>query len=258
MSKITLSLTSIPPRFALLGPTLDSLCAQSVAIDSIILWLPRRYDWRHFSTASLPSVPAGVEIRETRDLGPATKLLPALATAASEDSLIIYCDDDKIYRPNWAAGLAAAATDFPDRAVAWAGCRADEIARRHLERTGLLAITAKLSGGLLQPLKWQRPRHGEIDIAFGYGGVAVRPRFFRPSVFDVPANCLVDDIWISGQLAVAGTPLHKLRGAPPLRNRRSAELHALKHHAAGGRDRAAADYHVLRYLQQHYGAWPAV
>lgn len=209
--------------------------------------------------ACLPSLPIGVEIRQTRDLGPATKLLPALANAASEDSLIICCDDDKIYRPEWAAGLAAAAADSPDRAVAWAGCRVGEIVKRHLERIGLLAMAARLSGGLLQPLKWQRPRQGAIDIAFGYGGIAVRPRFFKPSVFDVPAECrLVDDIWISGQLAVAGTPLYKLRGVPPLRNRRSAELHALKHHSEDGCDRAAADYHALRYLQQHYGAWPDV
>lgn len=256
MRKPVISLTSIPPRFGLLGPTLASLCAQSIAIDRIILWLPRHYGWRGFSASDLPSVPAGVEIRHAQDLGPATKLLPALADAPSEDTLIIYCDDDKIYEPQWAAGLAAAAEAVPQRAVAWAGCRVGEITRRHLGRDGAMAMMTRWSGGLLQPLKWQRPRAGAIDIAFGYSGVAVRPRFFRPAVFDVPADCLVDDVWHSGQLALAGTALCKLPGRPPLRNCRNAELHALKHHGAGGQDRAAADFLAMRYMQRHYGVWP--
>lgn len=201
-------------------------------------------------------MPAGVEIRESQDSGPATKLLPALADAPSEDTLIIYCDDDKIYQPEWAAGLASAAAVFPQLCVAWAGCRLGEIAQRHLDRRGALAMMTRLSGGLLQPLKWQRPRGGVIDIAFGYGGVAVRPRFFRPPVFDIPADCLVDDVWFSGQLAFAGISLYKLPGRPPLRNRRDAELHALKHHGTDGLDRAAADFLTMRYMQQHYGIWP--
>ena len=258
MSKPIISLTSIPPRFALLGPTLASLCAQSIAIDRIILWLPGQYDWRGFSRAPLPSVPAGVEIRDARDRGPATKLLSALTSAPSEDSLVIYCDDDKIYRPEWAAGLAASAAAAPQRAVAWAGCHVGEIASRHLSWHGAAARISRLSGGLFQPLKWQRPREGPIDIAFGYGGVAVRPRFFRPSVFDVPPECLVDDVWISGQLAAAGTALYKLRGPPPLRNRRDAEASALKELGNGDRDRAAADYRAMRHMQRHYGIWPGV
>ncbi len=202
-----------------------------------------------------PPVPSGVEVRTAQDFGPATKLLPALGAADTDDALILYCDDDKIYKPRWAEGLVRAASAAPLQAHAWAGCGLAEIRTRHLARRGLDAQLTALSGGLLQPLKWRRPRHGPIDIAFGYGGVAVRPRFFAPSVFALPPGCLVDDIWISGQLAVTGTAIHKLPGPAPIANRRSAERAPLKSETQHGLDRAAADDETARYLADNYGVW---
>ena len=51
-----------------------------------------------------------MDIRITeQDLGPATKVLPAVEEYAQEDVAVIFCDDDKIYDPNWAARLINAA-----------------------------------------------------------------------------------------------------------------------------------------------------
>lgn len=253
--RVMISLTTIPPRFAKLGPTLASLCNQRLDVDEIVLWIPRSYHWRHYDAIALPKVPAGVIVRECDDYGPATKLLPALRAAGSEDMLIIYCDDDKLYQPDWASRLTEAAIRFPSRAFAWAGCGIDEIYDRHLRRNGPSALATKLSLGLLQPLKWRRPHMGPIDIAFGYGGVAVRPRFFRPDVFDIPQGCLVDDIWISGQLRVSGTRIDKLPGPIALRNRRSAEIAPLKQLKQDDIDRASADFSMACYLRERYKIW---
>lgn len=204
---------------------------------------------------ALPDVPAGVEIRMADDYGPATKLLPALREVGSDDGVIIYCDDDKIYLPNWAAKLVEAAKTNPSTAFAWAGCSLNEICDRHLYRHSMAALATRLSLGLLQPLKWKRPSQGPIDIAFGYAGVLVRPRFFSPAVFDIPTGCLVDDIWFSGQLRLAGTPVYKLSGPVPIRNRRSAEFEPLKNLKIKDIDRSAADFGMICHFRDRYGIW---
>ena len=78
MSKLVVSLSSIPPRFAELAPTLNSLVNQSADIAGVYLYVPESY--RRFPEwdGSLPDVPAGVEVRRcAEDWGPATKILGA-------------------------------------------------------------------------------------------------------------------------------------------------------------------------------------
>ncbi len=77
-SPTIITLSSIPPRFGLLKPTLFSLLSQRLKAEEVRLYIPHKYrrfpDW----DGRLPEVPAGITIvRCDEDLGPATKVLPA-------------------------------------------------------------------------------------------------------------------------------------------------------------------------------------
>ena len=113
-----ISLTSIPPRFSYLSETLNSLVNQTADIEDIILYIPRKYKRFEYDLDDLPQVPSEIKICITeQDFGPATKILPAAREYAEKDVAIIFCDDDKIYDPNWAGRLINAAQKQLDCAV---------------------------------------------------------------------------------------------------------------------------------------------
>ena len=113
-----ISLTSIPPRFSYLSETLNSIVNQTADIEDIILYIPRKYKRFEYDLDDLPQVPSEVKIRITeQDFGPATKILPAAREYAEKDVAIIFCDDDKIYDPNWAGRLINAAQKQLDCAI---------------------------------------------------------------------------------------------------------------------------------------------
>ena len=119
---LVVTLSSIPPRFAGLGPTLKSLLRQKVRPDEVRLYLPRRYrrfpDW----DGSLPAVPDGVRICTTdEDMGPATKILPAVRDFRGREVELLLCDDDRIYDPLWTSRFLAARRAHPDCVIVEAG-----------------------------------------------------------------------------------------------------------------------------------------
>ena len=216
---LTISLSSIPPRFARLGTTLASLRAQDAA-DRIVLTLPRRY--RDFEgTIIPPDLPDGVELHWTdTDLGPATKLLP-LAAQMPSDAPILICDDDWIYESGWAAGLAAKATDRTARAVSTYDSR----------RIGT---------------------PGPGTIVQGFAGVLLTPSMLPPRAWDMPERFRdVDDIWLSGMLVLAGTPVQTLPGLRALVQPSGNEAQALQHRT----DRAALNAECADWLVKTHGIW---
>lgn len=106
---LVVSLSSIPPRFDKLEPVLNALLAQTAKIDEIRLYLPKTYRRFPDYDGSLPDVPRGVRImRPNDDLGPASKVLFAADDLRGTDCNIIYCDDDRVYGPNWFSRILAA------------------------------------------------------------------------------------------------------------------------------------------------------
>lgn len=181
---LTVSLTSIPPRFPGIGATLASLRAQD-GVGHIVLTLPRTY--REFpGPFTPPPLPDGVELRWTdTDLGPATKLLP-FADVAPPDQPILICDDDWAYGSGWAAGFAAAHAAAPAAALA-----ASSFDSRRIGTPGV--------GTIVQ----------------GFAGVLVTRAMLPPETWDMPGCCqAVDDIWLSGMLALSTT---RIRTLPALR-----------------------------------------
>ncbi len=103
--RLVVSLTSYPKRFPTIAPTLKCLLAQDVAPDHLILWIG------HGLTAKLPRdvlvlQEFGLDIRETDDIGPFTKIIPSLE--AFPHAFVATADDDLYYRPDWLRQMTAA------------------------------------------------------------------------------------------------------------------------------------------------------
>ncbi len=92
---VIVSLTSYGNRLNEVHLAIESIFQQTVRPNKLILWLDKSY-----STVRLPSIleqqkERGLEINYCNDLGPHTKLVPALVRFP--DSVIITVDDDIIY-----------------------------------------------------------------------------------------------------------------------------------------------------------------
>ncbi|MEX5728389.1 hypothetical protein Ga0609869_001742 [Rhodovulum iodosum] len=226
---LAVSLTSIPPRFAGLGPVLETLLGQRPRPDRVILALPRAY--RRFpGPVTPPALPAGIELLWVdADLGPATKVLPAASALAGQGAQLIYCDDDCLYGPCWAAALLAA-------------------------RQGREVVAA--SGFSVELMRRSSAPLGETDIAQGFSGVLVSPDTIPPAAWDIPPPAWsVDDIWLSGQYAHAGLAI---RLAPAARAMVTPldRPGALQDASVGGMGRAAANAACAALIHRRFGLWP--
>lgn len=269
------TLTSIPPRFGLIGPTLEALVAQR-GVDAVELYLPQSYrrfpDW----DGALPAVPRGVVIhRCDTDYGPATKVLCAAQRYSGEDVRLLFCDDDRDYRPGWAQGLLAEADRYPDRAVALAGWdiaglskRTAHITPRHARRSRTWDMSYRrdrvkqiMSGQARAPLAQKPPRRiigqaGFADVFEGYGGVVVRPEFFDAQTFDIPAQAFhVDDVWLSGALARQGIGIWLAADLPEPKTTAADRSHALYRHRVAEKGRPELDADAITMLRTRWGLW---
>ncbi|MDU8909672.1 hypothetical protein [Aestuariicoccus sp. MJ-SS9] len=213
---LTISLTSIPPRFGGLGPALECLLAQGW--DRVVLALPRTY--RRFpGPVTPPPLPAGVTLLwATRDYGPATKLLTVAKDAATGD-MILYCDDDCLYAPGWARAL------------------------QDVHTPGTVTCASSF------PLSRLKRRGGRI--AQGFGGDLVQAGALDEAAFKVPdAAFRVDDLWLSATYERQGFDVRDcpsaracvtpLRAPAPLQDtQRAADMSA-----------------AARHIHQVFGIWP--
>lgn len=256
-------LSSIPPRMALLGPTLDSLLRQSPAPAEVRLYLPQRYrrfpDW----DGRLPAFPAGVRVfRPEADLGPGTKILPALSDTEG-DPWLAFCDDDCRYPQGWLQGLLTAATEHPGCAIAAAGQhlpglapRADRQPRMRRHSPDELAALRQEAGGE-GPVRLFASS-GYVDALSGWAGALVRPSFFAPDADQIPPRLWsVDDIWLSAQLERRGVPIWLSAEIPPIMRRPApGRIAPLVGAVIEGMDRKAANEACADHARRAYGIWP--
>ena len=273
------TLSSIPPRFDKIGPTLTSLLRQSLPFDRIIIYIPETYKRFPNWDGTLPVVPQGVEIRRcAKDLGPATKILPAARDFAGTDTQLILCDDDRAYGRNWAARLAAVAKTSPGEAIAGLGLHTHWIEnirslKRRLPRAKrrwritdaefqlrLLArqLTARATGQpMTEPGRRVFRRSGYVDIFEGCGGVLVRPEMFDETACNIPDLAWsVDDVWLSGMLARHGIPIWVTANMREPELTEAEAFEPLVTSAVGGTTRNDANRATVQYLRNTYGIWP--
>ncbi|MBL9050227.1 MAG: glycosyltransferase family 2 protein [Tabrizicola sp.] len=275
-----ISLSTIPPRFAKIAPALKSLLAQTSRPEAIELYIPRTY--RRFPQwgGALPEVPEGVRIvRVDEDLGPATKILPAALAYRGQDVELLYVDDDIVFEKDWAQASLDLRKAHPEAAVCAAGVTMQRVGRNWVATAplpravlaplgymqlgfhirGLLskAFARKKDTGVLSTPFRKIDRSGYVDIAEGYGGVALRPDFLDDAAFAIPPVLwTVDDVWLSGHLARRGIPiwadktLNKARAVLEVSRTQS-----LFRAVIDGADRDTANQACIDYMRATYGIW---
>jgi len=182
---VVISLTSYPPRFKTLLPTLQSLLMQTVAADHVELWIAEA-DMAKLPESVLALRDAGLSIRSCPDLRSYKKIIPALA--AHPDAIIVTADDDAYYWPDWLAELVAAYD--PDK---------NEVL---CHRAHQMVVDG--SGNLTPYREWrfETPDNKASRSVFptGLGGVMYRPGIFagdiaRKDLFQ--SLCpTADDVWL--------------------------------------------------------------
>lgn len=268
MSKVVVSLTTIPPRMSDLDECLRSLLAQSARIDEINLYVPREY--RRFPGAyTLPKVPQGVNVKVIEeDLGPATKVLPAVRDYAGTDTLILFCDDDRAFPTQWAQRLIDSAQLRPHCAVSAAGHQVVRMSdfdwstqnspvATFVRKDALYRLKRALSLGLWKPQRIQSSGH--VDTLCGWAGCAIRPEFFVEEDFEIPdVLWTVDDVWLSGCLEKNGVPIWLEKLGPDAEPRAAAndiETFALRTFTYKGFDRFQANAYCIQYFRENHQIW---
>lgn len=273
-----ITLSTIPPRFEVIGPALESLLAQSAPIERVILYIPKSYRRFPDYDGQLPKVPKGVEIVVVdEDYGPATKILPALRAFMGQDVNILFCDDDRIYQQGWAESLLSAGRAHPGCAITISILHASEHGAENYtpKRQPVAVFNRKRRDAEYRAKRiWQQldifslytsrhkparkvlKRSGYADIFEGVNGVLVRPEFFDDLVHDIPENLwAVDDVWLSGHVTRRGIPIWataETYASIETTTHRLTPLHAA---VIGGLDRGGANAACIRYFQENYQVW---
>ncbi len=269
---IVVTFTTIPPRFALLGPMIAALAAQKRRPDAVELYVPRQYRRFPGERAALPSLPDWIDVIETdMDYGPATKVLPALDRWAGTDVDILFCDDDTIHDPFWTTRLAEMRRDRPTDVVCELGMDIDRLlsdpslSRPHTPtpRAVIDQPTPAELSVIRRRMKDGGPGHpylsapGYVDILFGFRGAMVRPGWVDRRAWTIPGILwTVDDVWLSGMIALAGRRIWAggaacwMSGESPAS--RTQDLYSS---VIGGADRATANRLGVSYMRDTWGIW---
>lgn len=266
-SPTIITLSTIPPRFHLLGPTLQSLLAQKRHAAEIRLYIPRTYrrfpDW----DGTLPNVPDGITIhRCDHDLGPATKILPATRDLAGQDLDLLFCDDDKLYDRNWHDRLKRTAAGHPNTVIVEAGENLPDIAdetrapdrlpraKRWVRKPLSYRLKRLLSLGMVKSPMYANS--GYVDLISGHGGVLLRPDWLDDQAWNIPDIIwTVDDPWLSGQFERRGIPIWLVAEVGRMKGAAAGTVDALHDLVEQDHDRINADLAAIEYLRRCYDIW---
>jgi hypothetical protein len=198
-SRVIVSLSTLPDRIRRLQATLNSLLNQTRPPDEIVLAIPR-FSSRQSREYEIPEYLLRMArlrlLRCETDWGPATKFIAVVRdelSAGRRDTLIMVCDDDRIYPRNSLELYLRYHAQLPNAALCFRG------------------------GPMPRSLNW---RHSRIEfgvdlqtpkrtaVITGCGSYLVQPRFFDDSLWDysmAPEGAFyMDDMWISGHLERRG------------------------------------------------------
>ncbi|MGU3575715.1 glycosyltransferase family 2 protein [Brucellaceae bacterium C25G] len=261
-----ITLTTIPPRFDKIAPTLKSLLKQRHKADQVILYIPPSYKRFPEWTGNLPQVPEGVTISRTDfDYGPATKILPALRENWGKERDILLCDDDVYYDTHWAERYVNLRKTHIHTCLAEGGYDLKGIDQSSRPKDRLPRVSNQNRDILFRigsMLKYRQRRasyytqSGYSDIFLGVSGAMVRPTYFKEMVFDIPGSLwVVDDYWISGNLAVNNIPIWLNADAPRRHDSASRRISSLLNMVHEGHGRHDTNQAAINYFRETYGVW---
>ena len=257
------SLTSIPSRFAGLGNVVENLKNQSIPPSSIEINIPNEYRNRSFEANDLSAIPKDVSVyRVDHDWGPATKIIPTVQRYRSQDLPIIYLDDDRVYRADLIETFLAESHKYPNNAIAAHTVSVERQLREAFWKLHPIRYRCSriFSAGFWNPKK--QADGFKSRIAEGFGGVLIKPSFFDERIFDYPDHLRsVDDVWISGMLALADHDPITISSLQPssepniIDGRDVGQFDALVSSMHNTLDRFQANTACITYLQKKFGIW---
>lgn len=262
-----ITLSTIPSRFKLLAPTLESLLTQALPVQEIVLHIPQRYRRFPHWDGQLPQVPAGVTIRRCeQDWGPATKILPATRDYAGQNVDLLFCDDDKVYDRHWHARFKRARAEHPHACIVEAGENlpdideaarpADRLPRAKRWTKKPLSYRLKRLFSLFMIKSPMYANSGYVDIIAGHAGVMVKPSWFDELAWDIPDIIwTVDDPWLSGHLERRGIPIWLMAEVRRMQASDAGSVDALHDLVELDHDRLRADIAAIQHMRNHFGIW---
>lgn len=272
MDAPVITFTTVPPRISHLGEMLAAIGRQQLRPRAVELYLP--LTWRRFpgQRPSLPPLPDWLTVVEVeKDLGPATKILPALTRHAGQEVDLLLCDDDMVHDPGWTSRLVALRRERPDDVVCEFGMDLEELCQTPgLQPDDRACPRAQLSRPSALDLRASRRRMAEggeglpyllgpgyVDVLFGFRGAMLRPGWVAPEAWKLPDIIwTVDDVWLSGMAALAGRRIWAGGSACWMQGwASSASIDPLVDHVEMRLDRKAANRLCIDYLRARYGVW---
>jgi hypothetical protein len=118
--RFVVSLTTSPTRINKIKRVLDSIMNQDFRPDRIYLNLPRLFKRDNSKFKKIPTFITDnplVFINWCTDIGPATKIIPALKHETDPESIIISIDDDILYGKNVLSNLVYYSYLYPDAVI---------------------------------------------------------------------------------------------------------------------------------------------
>ena len=191
-TKVIICFTTTPKRLDRCQYTIESLLLQTVRVDEIRIHVGnyKLPIWLRILERQLPEFRI---IRCDKDWGPATKLIPALLDKTlTDDTRIIYLDDDMIYNKRTIETLISYSIIYPNHAICNKGWNVDKYPET------LTNLCFNFIKGIITPIE------SVVDVIQGFSGVLVRPSFFDSEItkcHKYPEEAFyVDDVYISGIL----------------------------------------------------------
>lgn len=237
--KIVVSLTSIPARLYEMSTTIESLLNQTLKPDAITLWLDEtKLDFDALPLELQRQTKRGLTVAFCRDIGPHTKLLPALQ--AHPDDVIITVDDDVLYPFDLVERMYRHYQQDPTKIYC---TRARRIATQGRD----------FKYGDWQNLSSEVEGHDVLPL--GVGGVLYPPHVFDDEVFNVEMfqklTPKADDVWFKAMALRRGVPAKRLNLSPrPFPLRPFSQTVGLRHfNLAGGNEQQ------VRACFEHYDLW---
>ncbi|MBU2862992.1 Stealth CR1 domain-containing protein [Reinekea forsetii] len=191
---VIVSLTSIPSRFDVIHLTVRSVLSGTVKPEKVLLWLHESH--RGKLPPSLEQLQGSkFEIRYSKLDSPHLKLVETLRLYPS--SVIVTCDDDLLYEPEWLQRLYKDHKKFPGDILAHE-CR----------------CVSYDENGSPQPYSyWYREHLGQATydglMPLGFGGVLYPPNCFHDDVLNqdlyLSLTPKADDLWFKMMSHLKGT-----------------------------------------------------
>lgn len=197
--RTVVTLSTIPDRIKLVGPTLASILDQTRRVDEICINVPyvSRKGGEYYIPKWISRLKSVTIRRVEKDEGPGTKLLPTLRRERHQpNTRLIACDDDNVYHSRTIEILTNTHSHYLHNR------------KEHVAVTGY-GVSLDCNGhlpGIPERIRTIFTRERETDLLQGFSGFLVTPSMFPEEAYEIK-NCpeetiSVDDIWFSAWLNI--------------------------------------------------------